>query len=334
MNVIISPSSSDTHYMHCIKCLKQRGLCLAVIIAITAIAAETSLASCSWGGDSDATDETELVMPKWPPYGEEGYPPLAYYQVRIIKADGDKTFQVTNGGHIMVINGKDNITSIIAQPVTKHNGALAAFFRPAGCILPSVPKISWEGGFAAVVCSDTFDISTVSNDAINKLLSKFNWPRFISEVALRSTDTKSLAAEGLAVVCDPWTLDSNRVAKDILYNKFTAATITPTAASDNRTVQDVKYLLSLDSALEKGGPLLPRYVEAYPQQKANGKIRLISERYALEKNLTGANIFLCGNNLASFTVSIKGTGSKAQAAVKVKVLAASADAFLRYGLVP
>lgn len=282
--------------------------------------------------DAGAAGGAELSLPAWPPYGEAEYPPLAYYKVRIIKADGEETLQVPSGAHIMVESNEGSITAVIAQPVTKHGDAQAAFFRPAGCVLPATAQMSWAGGFAAEVCKNVLQLSTVSSDATNNLLSKFNWARFTSEVHSRSNDTKSLAESNLAVVCDPWTLDPVRVAKSILYKDFTATSITPTVAADKRTVQDVPYLLSLDNTLEAEKPLLPRYVEAYTQQKDNGKVRLVSDRYALERNIAGANLFLCGDSIVSFSVSIKGTGSKAEATVKAKALPALSSAFLQYGV--
>lgn len=269
------------------------------------------LASCSALGGNDDGNQIITSLPSWPPYGDEAFPPLDHYQIRIASAGGQEVFSVPNGGKIMIET--QDVTAVIVQPVTRHNGTLAAFFRPAGCVLPASANAAWEGGFSAVVCADIF-LSSMATDAISGkeigiILSKFNWIRFAQEMSSRSIDTKSGGGE--EIVCDPWTLDKNKIINCILTNKFTASDITPTKASSNRAIKNADELRALNNLMDY--PLLPRYIGSYKQQQRNGKMRLVSDKYAATIGLAGVNKFLCGESVVCFSLSIKGSGSNTDA---------------------
>lgn len=277
----------------------------------------------------------QVALPVWPPYSDAQYPPLEYYRVSIVSGDGEEILNVQNGGYVMVENVKDGVTAVVVQPVTRAGECSAAFFRPAGCVLPAAFAATWEGGYAADVCAALLKKTALSGNGAMRYLAKFNWGRFTNEVALRSIDTKSLAGQGVPVVCDPWTLDAMKVYNNILTAAFTATTITPTTDASNCTVKDVSSLLEKASGKAEESSctvLLPRYVCAYPLQQSTGKARLMSDRYTAEKNITGSNLFLFGDSLVYFAVAIKGSGAKAESTVNASALSASRAAFLHYGI--
>lgn len=265
--------------------------------------------SCSDLTGTDASNAVCVTFPKWPPDGDGEFPPLDYYRVRLVGVDGTKTFDVSNGDSIIVETDRGEVTAVIVQPITRHGETLAAFFRPAGCILPTATQATWNGGFAACLCEDLMrNTKDVSASTVSAILSCFNWNRFIQTVEAKCIDTNGeddeCRLQGAAVVCDPWTLDKKSISTKILSKDFPARNITPTTSKSNRTVQAISDLMAQSSLSSSGGALLPRYVPAYLSQRANGHVRLVSDKYAEGIDLKPPNMFLCEQSLVIFSVAI------------------------------
>lgn len=289
------------------------------------------LSACSDAAGTGSSDDVMVKMPSWPPYNDAQFPPLDHYSVSLVNSEGKRTFNVASEGGILVEQDDGEVTAVIIQPVTRHNGELASFFRPAGCVLPAETHATWEGGFASYVCASLFASpmveGTAASEDIGNMLAKFNWQRFTEETARKSIDAKS--ADGAGIVCDPWTLKVDDIVSKILVKDFTAASLTPTTAAGNVAIEAVSALCQKASS---SSALLPRYVCSYKSQCASGKARLVSEKYAQDNAIPNENAFLCGNSLVFFRTAIKGTGSTAQSTVDALAMPARSDVFARYGM--
>ncbi|MBQ9239686.1 MAG: hypothetical protein IJ191_10345 [Treponema sp.] len=159
-----------------------RAVCMGAIICTASI-----LYSCT----DPFMDTMTYALPQWPPENDAqaAYPPLICWEISYYDGVSFQTQTVSaETRSISFSTGRNFPCPLVAQPITKHGEKPYPFFKPAGCIPPFHPTITWEDGWAA-------QVAYVSARMSGENFLRFNWNKLVEAVR-----TEQMAQPGY----NPW----------------------------------------------------------------------------------------------------------------------------------